>query len=129
MRCTGQAGCAMDGIHRLPVKAVDGVEGTQAMHACGAEVGAHGEGEGTSGAGKILTQGAYVPTGLVVLAMVSVQSGTAMSTWKFDTTGPIGTAFLRLLWAAAFLLLWARPRLRGREPGDLRACSERSARA
>lgn len=42
-----------------------------------------------------------------------------MSTWMFGQIGPMGTAFMRLLWAALFLLLWARPRLKGRSPGDL----------
>ncbi|MEU1125847.1 EamA family transporter [Streptomyces sp. NPDC005899] len=65
----------------------------------------------------------YGPAGLVVIAMISVQSGAAVSTWMFDEIGPMGTAFTRLAWAAVFLLLWARPRLRGRGPGDLRVAA------
>lgn len=67
--------------------------------------------------------GSYGPAGLVVISMISVQSGAAVSTWMFDEIGPMGTAFARLVWAAVFLLLWARPRLRGREPGDLRVAA------
>lgn len=56
---------------------------------------------------------------LAVLSMASVQLGAGVSTWMFDETGPMGTAFLRLLWASLVLLLWARPTLRGRSRQDL----------
>lgn len=65
----------------------------------------------------------YAPAGLVVISMTSVQSGAAVSTWMFDQIGPMGTAFMRLVWAAIFLLAWARPRLRGRSPRDLAAAA------
>ncbi|WP_447008242.1 EamA family transporter [Saccharothrix isguenensis] len=55
---------------------------------------------------------------IAVAAMVCVQSGAAVSTWLFDTAGPMGTAWLRLCFGALFLLVWARPRLRGRTAGD-----------
>jgi inner membrane transporter RhtA len=53
--------------------------------------------------------------------MFSVQLGAALSTPLFASLGPAGTAWLRLGWAAALLLVWTRPRLRGRTPGDLGA--------
>lgn len=40
--------------------------------------------------------GGYGAAGLAVGAMVSVQSGAAVSTWMFDSAGPLGTASLRL---------------------------------
>ena len=63
--------------------------------------------------------GGYGAAGLAVGAMVSVQSGAAVSTWMFDSAGPLGTASLRLAFAAVILLVWARPRLRGRNRKDL----------
>ncbi|MFB7248872.1 EamA family transporter [Streptomyces populi] len=59
------------------------------------------------------------PAAIAVAAMTSVQLGAAVSTWMFEETGPLGTAFLRLAWAALMLLLWARPSLRGRSRSDL----------
>jgi len=56
---------------------------------------------------------------LAVLAMSSVQTGAAVSTWLFASFGPTGTAWLRLCWAALFLVPLARPKLRGRRPADL----------
>jgi len=65
------------------------------------------------------TPGVYGAAGLAVAAMVSVQSGAAVSTWMFPTAGPLGTASLRLGFAAVIMLAWARPRLRGRSRQDL----------
>jgi inner membrane transporter RhtA len=56
---------------------------------------------------------------LAVLAMLSVQTGAAVSTWLFTTFGPTGTAWLRLCWAALFLVPLARPKLWGRRRTDL----------
>ena len=55
---------------------------------------------------------------LALAAMLSVQTGAAVSTWLFDRIGPTGTAWLRLYWAAVILLLIARPGLRGRSRAD-----------
>lgn len=49
----------------------------------------------------------------VIGAMLSAQLGTALSVPLFSAIGPSGTAWLRVVWAAAFLLLVARPRLSG----------------
>ncbi|WP_063772135.1 EamA family transporter [Kitasatospora mediocidica] len=68
---------------------------------------------------RSLNFGTYGAAGLAVAAMVSVQSGAAVSTWMFPTIGPAATASLRLAFAAVMLLVWARPRLRGRSRTDL----------
>lgn len=56
---------------------------------------------------------------LTVTAMISVQTGSAISTWLFARIGTIGTAWIRLLWAALILLAITRPSLRARRPRDL----------
>jgi inner membrane transporter RhtA len=61
----------------------------------------------------------YGAAALAVCSMISVQSGAAVSTWMFKTAGPLGTASLRLAFAAVIMLIWARPRLRGRSRQDL----------
>lgn len=61
-----------------------------------------------------------IPAPLFCLAaMFTVQTGIALSTPLFPTLGVAGTTSLRLLLAAVVLLLWTRPRLRGRSPRDL----------
>jgi inner membrane transporter RhtA len=59
------------------------------------------------------------PTGLVLLAVTSVQFGAALAKTMFDDLGPGGTVLLRVLFAAAVLILLWRPSLRGRSGGDL----------
>lgn len=49
---------------------------------------------------------------LAVVAMLSVQAGSAMSTHLFTTVGPAGTAWLRLTAGAIVFLAISRPRLR-----------------
>ncbi|WP_044575102.1 EamA family transporter [Saccharopolyspora spinosa] len=46
---------------------------------------------------------------MAIGAMMSVQTGAAVSTWMFAAVGPVGAAFLRLALAAAFLLAICRP--------------------
>jgi inner membrane transporter RhtA len=46
---------------------------------------------------------------LIVAAAFSVQSGAALATALFDEAGALGTVFLRTLFAAAILVLLARP--------------------
>ena len=59
------------------------------------------------------------PTGLVLLAVTSVQFGAALAKTLFDDLGPGGTVLLRVLFAAVALgLLW-RPSLRSRSGRDL----------
>ena len=61
-----------------------------------------------------------VPAPLFCLAaMFTVQTGIALSTPLFPTLGVAGTTSLRLIVASAVLLLWTRPRLRGRSRRDL----------
>jgi inner membrane transporter RhtA len=49
--------------------------------------------------------------GIVLVSILSVQCGSAVATGLFDRVGPVGTVFLRSLFAAALLLPFARPRL------------------
>jgi inner membrane transporter RhtA len=48
---------------------------------------------------------------MVLGAIVSVQSGSALATQLFDEVGPEGAVFVRTVFAAAILLLLARPTL------------------
>src|SRR5438270_13614038 len=57
--------------------------------------------------------GAVPPVGLVVLGILSVQVGAASAKSLFPALGPYGTVFLRLVFAALFLMLAWRPRVRG----------------
>jgi inner membrane transporter RhtA len=59
------------------------------------------------------------PTGLVLLAVSSVQFGAALAKTMFDELGPGGTVLLRVLFAAVVLILLWRPSLRGRSGRDL----------
>jgi len=56
---------------------------------------------------------------LVLGAIASVQLGAALAKLGFDRTGPVGMVTLRLAVGALVLLAVARPRLRGRGPGQL----------
>jgi inner membrane transporter RhtA len=62
--------------------------------------------------------GAVPPVWLVVLGMLSVQVGAAFAKGLFPTLGPYGTVFLRLLFAALFLMVAWRPRVRGHTRRD-----------
>jgi inner membrane transporter RhtA len=60
--------------------------------------------------------------GLVLVGIISVQSGAAAATQLFDDVGPVGTVMLRLAFAALVLLAVWRPALaalRGAGAGDL----------
>jgi len=60
--------------------------------------------------------------GLVLVGIISVQSGAAAATQLFDDVGPVGTVALRLAFAALVLLAVWRPALaalRGAGAGDL----------
>jgi len=63
-----------------------------------------------------LRGGAIPPTGLVMLAVGSVQLGSGVAKQLFHALGPGGAAFLRVGFAALILLLVWRPRLRGHAP-------------
>ncbi|WP_345698008.1 EamA family transporter [Kitasatospora terrestris] len=56
---------------------------------------------------------------LCVVSMVAVQLGIAASKPLFGVLGVAGATFLRLTFAAAVLLAFTRPRLRGRSHRDL----------
>jgi len=53
------------------------------------------------------------PWTLAVIAMLSIQSGAALSISLFDHIGPAGTAWLRMALGAIILLAIARPSVRG----------------
>ena len=53
-------------------------------------------------------------------AAASIQFGAAFAVTLFDSLGPGGATLLRLTFAAALLLAFWRPRLRGLAPGALR---------
>lgn len=57
--------------------------------------------------------GAAPPTGLVLIAIVSVQIGSGIATHLFQSVGSGGAAFLRVALAALILLTLWRPRLQG----------------
>ena len=58
--------------------------------------------------------------GIAVAAMVSAQTGAAVFVLLFDRVGTAGAAWLRLCFAAAVLLAWARPRPLSLPLGTLR---------
>lgn len=58
---------------------------------------------------------------LAVVAMLSVQVGSALSTGLFAQVGTAGTAWLRLTAGALMFLAFRRPRLRGRPRSELGA--------
>jgi inner membrane transporter RhtA len=64
--------------------------------------------------------GTPLAIGLVVGAVTSLQFGAGFAATLFDDLGAVGAAFLRLAVAAVVLVAVARPRLRGRAPGELR---------
>ncbi|ABG06074.1 protein of unknown function DUF6, transmembrane [Rubrobacter xylanophilus DSM 9941] len=64
--------------------------------------------------------GPFPPEGLVLLAVCSVQLGAAVAKGLFEEVGPGGTVFLRVGFAAAFLLLLWRPKVRGYPPSAYR---------
>jgi inner membrane transporter RhtA len=59
------------------------------------------------------------PTVLVIVAVGSVQFGSALAKTLFDQVGPGGTVFLRLLLAALVLTLIWRPPIKGHGRRDL----------
>jgi len=56
---------------------------------------------------------------LAVVAMISIQMGSALSIFLFDEIGPAGTAWLRLTLGAVLLWIIVRPRLRGIRSRDV----------
>jgi len=59
------------------------------------------------------------PTVLVMVAVSSVQFGSALAKTLFDEVGPGGTVFLRLLLAALVLTAIWRPTVKGHAPREL----------
>ena len=59
------------------------------------------------------------PVVLVITAITTLQFGAALGATLFDDVGPAGASLLRLGFAAAILLAAWRPRIAGRERGDL----------
>jgi len=66
---------------------------------------------------------AGAPTAKVVVAITLAQVGGAMALGLFPTLGPLGTAWLRLVWGAGLLVVIVRPNLRGISFTDLRAAA------
>ena len=64
------------------------------------------------------------PWGLALMAMLSVQLGSALSVRLISTVGPAGTAWLRLSIGALVFLALARPRW---APSALVTCRHCSA--
>lgn len=60
---------------------------------------------------------------MAVAAMICVQLGLAVSVHLFDQLGPLGTAWLRLAWAAVILVVLIRPRRDDFTRRDLAACA------
>jgi inner membrane transporter RhtA len=63
--------------------------------------------------------GSVPPTGLVLLAVSSVQFGGALARTLFDELGPGGTVLVRVLFAAILLGAAWRPRVAGHRRADL----------
>jgi inner membrane transporter RhtA len=62
----------------------------------------------------------FSPVWLVLIGIMSVQFGAAVSKGQFGEIPPVGMVFLRLLTSSLILLAFARPRLRGRTIPDWR---------
>jgi inner membrane transporter RhtA len=60
----------------------------------------------------------FGPVGLVLAGGISVQFGAAVAVWLMPRVGALGVVSLRLLVAAAVLLVVCRPRVRGLSRGD-----------
>jgi inner membrane transporter RhtA len=69
-----------------------------------------GSGAGIPDAVAGAALGRLPPTALLLLAIVSVQLGSALATVLFSTLGPIGTSFATSLFSAAILTAMKRPR-------------------
>ena len=65
-----------------------------------------------------MAAGAVPPTGLVFVAILSVQLGATIAKGLFPSIGPGGAVFLRLFIGALALLLVQRPRWRGHSRHD-----------
>ena len=59
------------------------------------------------------------PIVLVLVGIASVQLGAGVAKSLFDEVSPSALVFLRLATSSLVLLVWARPRLRGRSRSDL----------
>ncbi|GAA1350224.1 EamA family transporter [Streptomyces beijiangensis] len=60
----------------------------------------------------------FGPVGLVLAGGISVQFGAAVAVWLMPRVGALGVVSLRLLVAAAVLLVVCRPKVRGLSRGD-----------
>ncbi|WP_067485347.1 EamA family transporter [Actinomadura hibisca] len=60
---------------------------------------------------------------MAVASMWCVQLGLGLSVHLLDRLGPLGTTWLRLVWAGLLLLVLVRPRLSRFRPADLAMCA------
>jgi inner membrane transporter RhtA len=60
------------------------------------------------------------PLALLLTGITSTQFGAALAATLFDDLGAAGASLLRLLFAAAILMVLVRPRIRRRDPAALR---------
>jgi inner membrane transporter RhtA len=65
-----------------------------------------------------VTRGRISPIWLVLVGIASVQLGAAVAKHLFDRVEPTAFVWLRLVTSSVVLLVWARPRLRGRSRDD-----------
>src|SRR4051794_32245709 len=65
-----------------------------------------------------VTRGRISPIWLVLIGIASVQLGAAVAKHLFDRVEPTALVWLRLVTSSVVLLVWARPRLRGRSRDD-----------
>ncbi|MEU6160026.1 EamA family transporter [Streptomyces sp. NPDC047130] len=80
--------------------------------------GATATGVGPAPAPEAGARSALGPVGLVMGGVVSVQFGSALAVQLMDRTSALGVVAIRLVVAAALLLIVCRPRLRGHSRAD-----------
>lgn len=62
--------------------------------------------------------GVLLAAGAVIVGSITVEVGAALAVTIFPTTGPLGIVALRLVFAAAILIIAFRPTFRGRSRAD-----------
>ncbi|MGW4642021.1 EamA family transporter [Sphaerisporangium sp. NPDC004334] len=91
------------------------------VHSLSSSAGPFPRGRARPGAMARAAIGAVPPSGLVILAILSVQIGAGLAKNLFAALPPSAVVFLRIAAGAAILTVVARPRLRGLSRRDLAA--------